>query len=117
MFLTISNPQSLTKKSPKYDTIEREGERERERVDRRFSKMANNHFVYKDVDGALTQWDDIQRKLGNLPPKPLAFMPPSFKPAEDEDSKHKDKAHHRDCDYHRRLLLSVYTFYSKGVCS
>ncbi|KAI8002304.1 Phosducin-like protein 3 [Camellia lanceoleosa] len=54
--------------------------------------MANYHFVYKDVEGASTQWDDIQRKLGNLPPKPPAFKPPSFTPAEDEDSKHKDKA-------------------------
>ncbi|KAI8030096.1 Signal peptide peptidase [Camellia lanceoleosa] len=68
--------------------------------------MANYHFVYKDVEGASTQWDDIQRKLGNLPPKPPAFKPPSFKPAENEDSKHKDKARHRDCDYHRRLRLS-----------
>ncbi|THG02491.1 hypothetical protein TEA_022461 [Camellia sinensis var. sinensis] len=54
--------------------------------------MANYHFVYKDVEGASTQWDDIQRKLGNLPPKPPAFKSPSFTPAEDEDSKHKDKA-------------------------
>ncbi|GMQ07879.1 hypothetical protein CsSME_00051881 [Camellia sinensis var. sinensis] len=67
--------------------------------------MANYHFVYKDVEGASTQGDDIQRKLENLPPKPSAFKPPSFKPAEDEDSKHKDKARHRDCDYHRRLRL------------
>ncbi|KAL7232053.1 hypothetical protein ACSBR2_010131 [Camellia fascicularis] len=71
------------------------------------SKMANFHFVYKDVEGASNQWDNIQRKLGNLPPKPPAFKPPSFKPAEDEDSKHKDKARHRECDYHRRLRLSV----------
>ncbi|CAL5325620.1 unnamed protein product [Camellia sinensis] len=54
--------------------------------------MANYHFVYKDVEGVSTQWDDIQRKLGNLPPKPPAFKPPSFTPAEDEDSKHKDEA-------------------------
>ncbi|KAL7237764.1 hypothetical protein ACSBR2_003961 [Camellia fascicularis] len=69
--------------------------------------MASYHFVYKDVEGASTQWEDIQRKLGNLPPKPPAFKPPSFKPTEDEDSKHKDKARHRECDYHRRLRLSV----------
>ncbi|CAL5387244.1 unnamed protein product [Camellia sinensis] len=74
--------------------------------------MGNYHFVYKDVEGASTQWDDIQRKLGNLPPKPPAFKPPSFKPAEDEDSKHKDKARHRDCDYHRRLRLSSLNFYN-----
>ncbi|KAL7165850.1 hypothetical protein ACSBR2_036671 [Camellia fascicularis] len=69
--------------------------------------MANYHFVDKDVKGASNQWDDIQRKLGNLPLKPPAFKPPSFKVAEDEDSKHKDKARHRECDYHRRLRLSV----------
>lgn len=54
--------------------------------------MADYHFVYKDLEGASTQWDDIQRKLGNLPPKPPAFKPPSFTPAEDPDSKPKDKA-------------------------
>ncbi|XP_028085385.1 phosducin-like protein 3 isoform X2 [Camellia sinensis] len=54
--------------------------------------MANYHFVYKDVEGVSTQWDDIQRKLGDLPPKPPAFKPPSFTPVEDKDSKHKDNA-------------------------
>ncbi|KVG06784.1 Phosducin, thioredoxin-like domain-containing protein [Cynara cardunculus var. scolymus] len=53
--------------------------------------MADYHFVYKDVEGASTQWDDIQRKLGNLPPKPPAFKPDPFAPAEDEDSKPKNK--------------------------
>ncbi|KAH7845257.1 hypothetical protein Vadar_000107 [Vaccinium darrowii] len=50
------------------------------------------HFVYKDVEGASTQWDDIQRKLGNLPPKPPTFKPPPFTPSEDQDSKPKDKS-------------------------
>lgn len=50
------------------------------------------HFVYKDLDGASTQWDDIQRKLGNLPPKPPAFKPAPFKPADDQESKPKDKS-------------------------
>ncbi|KAK8552300.1 hypothetical protein V6N13_120712 [Hibiscus sabdariffa] len=49
--------------------------------------MADYHFVYKDVEGASTQWDDIQRKLGNLPPKP-----PPFEPAPDPDSACKDKS-------------------------
>ncbi|XP_010250948.1 PREDICTED: phosducin-like protein 3 [Nelumbo nucifera] len=53
--------------------------------------MADYHFVYKDVEGASTQWDDIQRKLGNLPPKPAPFKPPSFTPSQDEDFKPKDK--------------------------
>lgn len=54
--------------------------------------MADYHFVYKDVEGASTQWDDIQRKLGNLPPKDPAFKPPPFTPAPDEDSVPKGKA-------------------------
>ena len=54
--------------------------------------MADYHFVYKDLEGASTQWDDIQRKLGNLPPKPPAFKPPAFTPAEDETSLPKDKS-------------------------
>ncbi|GMP23416.1 hypothetical protein CsSME_00001026 [Camellia sinensis var. sinensis] len=54
--------------------------------------MTNYHFMYKNMEGASTQWDDVQRKLGNLPRKPPVFKPPSFKPAKDEDSKHKDKA-------------------------
>ncbi|KAK7266909.1 hypothetical protein RIF29_19570 [Crotalaria pallida] len=54
--------------------------------------MADYHFVYKDVEGASTQWDDIQRKLGNLPEKAPAFKPPSFTPAHDPDSLPKDKA-------------------------
>ncbi|XP_041005532.1 phosducin-like protein 3 [Juglans microcarpa x Juglans regia] len=54
--------------------------------------MADYHFVYKDVEGASTQWDDIQRKLGNLPPKPPAFKPPSFTPAQEESSLPKDKS-------------------------
>ncbi|KAJ6302182.1 hypothetical protein OIU77_016301 [Salix suchowensis] len=54
--------------------------------------MGDYHFVYKDVEGASTQWDDIQRKLGNLPEKPPAFKPPSFTPASDQDSIPKDKS-------------------------
>lgn len=50
------------------------------------------HFVYKDLDGASTQWDDIQRKLGNLPPKPPAFKPAPFAPSDDHESKLKDKS-------------------------
>nr|DAD48434.1 TPA_asm: hypothetical protein HUJ06_018371 [Nelumbo nucifera] len=42
--------------------------------------MVDYHFVYKDVEGASTQWDDdIQRKLGN--PTSQTY----------EDSKPKDK--------------------------
>lgn len=54
--------------------------------------MGDYHFVYKDVEGASTQWDDIQRKLGNLPPKPAPFKPPPFTPAEDPDLQPKSKS-------------------------
>ncbi|OMO73665.1 Thioredoxin-like protein [Corchorus capsularis] len=54
--------------------------------------MADYHFVYKDVEGASTQWDDIQRKLGNLPAKPPAFKPAPFEPAPDPDSAPKDES-------------------------
>lgn len=54
--------------------------------------MGDYHFIYKDLDGASTQWDDIQTKHGNLPPKPPAFKPPSFTPASDPDSIPKDKS-------------------------
>ncbi|XP_050374356.1 uncharacterized protein LOC126791903 [Argentina anserina] len=48
--------------------------------------------INKDLDGVSTQWDDIQAKLGNLPPKKLPFKPPPFTPAEDEASALKDKS-------------------------
>lgn len=54
--------------------------------------MADYHFVYKDVEGATTEWEDLQRKYGNLPPKPPVFKPDPFAPAQDEDSKPKDKS-------------------------
>jgi hypothetical protein len=40
-----------------------------------------DHFVYKDVEGTTTEWDDIQRKLGNLPPKDPPFKAPAWTPA------------------------------------
>ncbi|KHN30269.1 Viral IAP-associated factor like [Glycine soja] len=52
--------------------------------------MGDYHFVYKDLEGASTQWDDIQRKLGNLPPKAPAFKPPPFTPDASDDQP-KDK--------------------------
>ena len=33
------------------------------------AKMADYHTVYKANEGETTEWDEIQRKLGNLPPK------------------------------------------------
>lgn len=54
--------------------------------------MGDYHFVYKDLEGASTQWDDIQRKHGNLPEKPPAFKPPPFTPASDPDTLPRDKS-------------------------
>lgn len=31
--------------------------------------MTEYHTIYKGPEGESTQWDDIQRKLGNAPPK------------------------------------------------
>lgn len=53
--------------------------------------MADYHFVYKDVEGASTEWDDIQRRLGNLPPKPEPFKPPAYAPKVDADEQRKSK--------------------------
>ncbi|XP_047313148.1 phosducin-like protein 3 [Impatiens glandulifera] len=54
--------------------------------------MGDYHFIYKDLEGATTEWDDLQRKHGNLPAKPPTFKPPAFVPTEDEESKPKNKS-------------------------
>ncbi|CAD7697310.1 unnamed protein product [Ostreobium quekettii] len=46
--------------------------------------MSDYHTVYQTPDGESTEWDDIQRKLGNLPAKPKKQKPPPFSPAEEE---------------------------------
>ncbi|BBN14633.1 hypothetical protein MPTK1_6g13120 [Marchantia polymorpha subsp. ruderalis] len=53
--------------------------------------MSDYHFVYKDVEGTSTQWDDIQTKLGNRPAKPAPHKPPAWSPAEDERDQVKNK--------------------------
>eukprot|EP00798_Chlamydomonas_sp_ICE-L_P015774 gene15774-21897_t len=45
--------------------------------------MATN-TVYKGLDGETTEWDDIQRKLGNFVEKAPAWKPEKFTPKEDE---------------------------------
>uniref|UniRef100_A0A0D6QUG6 Phosducin domain-containing protein n=1 Tax=Araucaria cunninghamii TaxID=56994 RepID=A0A0D6QUG6_ARACU len=49
--------------------------------------MGDYHFVYKDLEGSSTEWDDLQRKFGNLPPKPAPFKPPAWTPAPDDDGR------------------------------
>ncbi|EFJ26139.1 hypothetical protein SELMODRAFT_148698 [Selaginella moellendorffii] len=62
--------------------------------------MADYHFVYKDPQGPSTEWDDIQRKLGNLPPKPPVEKPAPWQPVPDPgkskqwiDSKSEEELH------------------------
>ncbi|MQL77035.1 hypothetical protein Taro_009445 [Colocasia esculenta] len=59
----------------------------RRRRARAVAAMADYHFVYKDVEGTSTQWDDIQRRLGNLLPKPEPFKPPPFTPCPVDDAR------------------------------
>lgn len=43
--------------------------------------MADYHTTYKGPEGATTEWDDIQAKLGNYVPKPKP-KPKPFEPPE-----------------------------------
>jgi hypothetical protein len=45
--------------------------------------MAEYHTVYKGPEGQTTQWEDIHRKLGNLPPKEPVWKPDPYAPAEE----------------------------------
>eukprot|EP00899_Mesostigma_viride_P025083 jgi/Mesvir1/575/Mv02021-RA.1 len=49
--------------------------------------MGDYHFTYKDVPGKTTQWDDIQRKLGNLPPLPEIKKPDPWAPTSEPSGK------------------------------
>lgn len=46
--------------------------------------MTEYHTIYKGPPGETTQWEDIQRKMGNLPPKEPVFKPEKFTPEQDE---------------------------------
>ena len=52
--------------------------------------MADDHTVYKGPEGRTTQWEDIQRKMGNLPPKEPPSKPDPWTP---------DKGDARDADW------------------
>lgn len=51
--------------------------------------MADYHTVYKGPEGQTTQWDDIQRKMGNLPAKEPVKKADPFTP-EREETRNKD---------------------------
>ena len=59
--------------------------------------MADYHTVYKGPEGETTQWEDIQRRLGNLPEKPPTWKPEAWRP-EAEASKGEDKIKGKDAD-------------------
>lgn len=42
--------------------------------------MTEYHTIYKGPEGETTQWEDIQRRLGNLPPAPPKWKPPAYTP-------------------------------------
>lgn len=42
------------------------------------------HTVYRGPEGETTEWDDIQRRIGNLPPLPDAFKPEPWAPGEEK---------------------------------
>ena len=56
------------------------------------ARMGDYHYIYKDVEGTSTQWDDLQRKLGNLPEKPPAKPTPGWTPESEHKSGPKDRA-------------------------
>jgi len=79
--------------------------------------MGDYHFICKDLEGSTTQWDDIQTKLGSLPPKPPAFKPLPFSPSIHPDSIPKDiswinSKTHEDLDDDRFLQQYRYSAFS-----
>ena len=46
--------------------------------------MADYHTTYQRGEGETTQWEDLQRKFGNLPPKEPVPKPAAFAPAAEE---------------------------------
>lgn len=45
------------------------------------------HTTYVGLEGETTEWGDIQRKMGNLPPHPPKFVPDKFVPSADTDDR------------------------------
>lgn len=46
--------------------------------------MTDYHTTYVRPEGESTQWEDLQRKLGNLPPAPKPAPPRAFAPEEEQ---------------------------------
>eukprot|EP01026_Neomeris_dumetosa_P040939 TRINITY_DN3386_c0_g1_i7.p2 TRINITY_DN3386_c0_g1~~TRINITY_DN3386_c0_g1_i7.p2 ORF type:complete len:245 (-),score=48.03 TRINITY_DN3386_c0_g1_i7:536-1270(-) len=60
--------------------------------------MGDYHKVYKGQEGETTEWDDIQRKLGNYPEKEPVWKPAPFQPKQDEPTKDEDWLDKKDRD-------------------
>jgi len=52
--------------------------------------MGDYHTTYKAVEGTTTEWDDLQRKYGNLPPKAPVWKPEKWTSAEEHAAVSKD---------------------------
>ena len=46
--------------------------------------MADYHTTYRCGEGETTQWEDLQRKFGNLPPKEPVPKAAAFTPEQEE---------------------------------
>ena len=53
-------------------------------VKRTVPAMADYHTTYRRGEGETTQWEDLQRKFGNLPPKEPVPKPAAFTPAAEQ---------------------------------
>lgn len=63
--------------------------------------MGDYHTYYERKPGETTEWEDIQRKFGNLPPAEPVYKPDAFAPAEDVDRASRafvDKASKRELE-------------------
>lgn len=77
--------------------------------------MADYHAVYKGPEGQTTQWDDIQRKMGNLPPKEPVKKAEPWTPEREEgkgkewvDKKAVDELEEMDDDFDDDRFLEQY---------
>lgn len=55
-----------------------------------------DHTVYTRPEGETTQWEDLQRKFGNLPQKDLVWKPTPFSPTSDEKLQYERLDHAED---------------------
>ena len=53
-------------------------------------KMTDYHTTYRRGEGESTQWEDIQRRLGNFKPVEKPWQPDAFRPV-DESADRRDR--------------------------